>query len=430
MVKPIFDGRALYADGPDENLFHADKVRPVFNEKNSEVVRRPAFGVSMASHAIACFSTHLCKEEGEAMKDFVSAMSSLQKLLSDSDLQEAFQGLSYEKALATKFKHVEAHTAILWKWFKVNKNELYPLLSKIMPLAAAAYSSSFHLLDLLVHLTGLGSYAEQVRPTKEVEDIYEKWKKDPVKYFPQYMFRAFEARRNIEVKKPATDKTFHDDAEDEVPFVFASNAETSGIQKDDSPIRRSAASRKRKKKKRSSSSTSASKESKSSASSGRTVKENKKKEKKKKDKEKKDKKKEIKEKNKDKKSKKQRRKTDESSDSDHDARNEAAQEAKELRETTAFSAWPLEEVKKCQDMAVELQKKLEESKEDQQPVEEIRTVLSLLPIDVLNLRLFPEIPADGDVDQDKANDAVRLAILLASQAESFWSSSSLANEQA
>ena len=66
MVKPIFDGRALYADGPDENLFHADKVRPVFNEKNSEVVRRPAFGVSMASHAIACFSTHLCKEEGEA----------------------------------------------------------------------------------------------------------------------------------------------------------------------------------------------------------------------------------------------------------------------------------------------------------------------------------------------------------------------------
>ena len=81
-------------------------------------------------------------------------------------------------------------------------------------------------------------------------------------------------------------------------------------------------------------------------------------------------------------------------------------------------------------MAVELQKKLEESKEDQQPVEEIRTVLSLLPIDVLNLRLFPEIPADGDVDQDKANDAVRLVILLASQAESFWSSSSLANEQA
>ena len=92
----------------------------------------------------------------------------------------------------------------------------------------------------------------------------------------------------------------------------------------------------------------------------------------------------------------------------------------EQRQGMAFQSWKLKAVISTKNSAEKLRTQIQENASSVCYTESVRALVRMVPQLVYELRTFPDIPEETEMETRDAEDCVYLVLLLAAQAQEFW----------
>ena len=198
------NGNAIYTGptGTIKNTFDKDQLRQGLTSMNSEMVRRPAVGLSTISSSMRMLKT--CLES--VPSDASSEGSTMEKLTKLADMLNDAKGHNFMEAceLLTKERtgNVQAdklaQAVNTWlRWFRENKSYLTGTLPDIVIFASALYLGSMQALEAVTMANALTNWANKVPATSANQASLAEWQRTPkdVEKLKTFLVAAMEQRR-------------------------------------------------------------------------------------------------------------------------------------------------------------------------------------------------------------------------------------------
>ena len=206
ILRPYADenGNAVYTAGPStvaKNSFDKEQLRQGLDWRNSELVRRPAVGLTTISG-----SMRMLKMSLEAIPDDIrgtpaaDAIRQLGKLLEDAkgrDFLTACEVLTKERTGNVPADKLATAVDMWLKWFRENKAFLATNLPEIVIFASSLYLGSMQALEAVTLGNALTNWCSKVPMTSANEKTLQEWQRTPkdLTKLNAFILAAMEQRR-------------------------------------------------------------------------------------------------------------------------------------------------------------------------------------------------------------------------------------------
>ena len=184
LLRPYADehGSAIYAStaGSVVNVLGKDNLRQVLDWRNSELIRRPAVGVSTVSGSLRCLKSTLeACSDNEHLSNSLDKVDRLLKSRSGRAFLDACETLTKERTgTVTQEKLAEAIKCWV-SFFRENKVVLASELPKIAALSSALYLGSTQALEATTMCNALTNWANKVPGTTGNQENLAQWQLQP-----------------------------------------------------------------------------------------------------------------------------------------------------------------------------------------------------------------------------------------------------------
>ena len=200
-LRPYADekGSAVYAQGSPKDFFDKTNMRQIIDSRNSELVRRPAVGMSTVSSSVLSMLTHLDGRDGDNERSLRTALEELSDIFAGEDgasLKRACETLAKDRtARASPDKLRKAVEAWLG-FFRKHKEALQRLLPQLLAGASVLYLGGMQILEATTLVNALSNWSTKVPLTVNNENTLKSWQASPkaLSLLVAYIVEAFGQR--------------------------------------------------------------------------------------------------------------------------------------------------------------------------------------------------------------------------------------------
>ena len=229
MLRPYFnqDGAAVYT--PTKCAFEAwtkENLRAVLDQGNSELVRRPAMGISMVSSSLLGLKAVLTQEAAKGTDaENVSGGKNLEAVLDlimSGKARPFWAACAKLQSMGTTADDKETAAAIRnWIGFlREHKKVLSASLPYVAQFASALYLGASQMLEAVTMANALANWAGKVPATAGNKEALEKWRDDVknLDALQKFLLHAIDRRRKDEMEwRRREGAGIGGDSDDELP---------------------------------------------------------------------------------------------------------------------------------------------------------------------------------------------------------------------
>ena len=189
VLRPYFGegGLPVYSPGKTaQELWEKAHLRTILDQRNTELVRRPALGLSMACSSLLGFKSVLDREaaegEGAGEASCGKHMQKLMKIFSRQDVQPFWTACnkllpanSVQQSRESMAKSIECWLSFL----REHKTELSKSLPYIVEFASGLYLGASQALEAVTLTNALANWAGKIPSTEANKSILTKWQDKP-----------------------------------------------------------------------------------------------------------------------------------------------------------------------------------------------------------------------------------------------------------
>lgn len=174
-------GSFVYAPTIDpESAFGKNHLRQVLDSKNSELVRRPALGISMIAHSVLAFADALKQEEKTRKSQ--AAVDKIAKLLAGKEGKKflaACKTLLPESAAKLEVKNLKEPVGEWLDFFRANKESFAEMLPILGAHAATLYVGACQAAEATTMSNALANWVAKIPETTQNQEMLSSWQEAP-----------------------------------------------------------------------------------------------------------------------------------------------------------------------------------------------------------------------------------------------------------
>ncbi|CAE7220372.1 unnamed protein product [Symbiodinium natans] len=228
VLRPYSDSQGAVVYGPTSEghvCFEKSHLRTILDRGNSELIRRPAVGLSTTASSVTALATLL--EEAEESHNPValgwSAMQQVRGILgadNAEDFRAACRALSGDKSAKNMGHKLEGHVKAWLEFLRANKNSLASQLAAVADMSSRLYLGSVQLLECVTMSNALQNWAEKIPMTHANQAALQSWQRNPkdVRKAWKFLVASVDSRKQEERFRASSGWGGDSDEDEAVPW--------------------------------------------------------------------------------------------------------------------------------------------------------------------------------------------------------------------